>query len=292
MNLPRSCKLIYCPKGRAEEYARWALNLFRGCGHGCSYCFGPQTLRMSRKEFHDSPRVRSAGFLTQLEKETRRCQEMGLKGRVLLCFTCDPYQPINTQHGLTRKAIKLLHAADLNVQVLTKAGEASLADIDLFTPDDAYAATLTFSDSPNGRYLSEQWEPHAALPASRLAALRAFWAVNIPTWVSLEPVISPEMSLQAIEQSYPYTTVYKAGTLNHHSHARTIDWQTYARNVVEVLGQVNRPYYIKDDLAKHLGLSKGYWGGGPFCGCGVGDATDVSEHDPLCLFVEVERTNK
>lgn len=287
--LPRGCKLIYCPRGRAEEYAQWAINIYRGCGHGCTYCFGPSVLRMTRAEFHNSPRQRSAGFLKQLEKEVRLCQAVGLKGRVLMCFTTDPYQPINKRLELARKTIQLLHSAGLNVQVLTKAGTNSLADIDLFTPDDAYAASLTFADTWEGARMSRQWEPRAAPPESRLAALRAFHAAGVPTWGSLEPVISPEQTKIVVEQSYAYTDVYKAGTLNYHAHAKTIDWPAYADMIVDLLESTGRPFYIKNDLAKYHGKSHGFWSGGPFCTCGTGDATELSEHDPLCLLNEVVR---
>jgi DNA repair photolyase len=293
IELPKRCKLIYRPKGRAGEYAPLALNLYKGCGgddgKGCGYCFGPQVLRMSRDEFHGSPRTRSAGFLIQLSKEAALCQEAGLRARVLLCFTCDPYQPINAQHRLARKAIVLLHAAGLNVQVLTKAGRASLADLDLFVPDDTYAATLTFSDSESGRKMSRLWEPHMDGPGGRLAALRAFHAAGVQTWASLEPIISTEQTLTVIEQSYAFVDVFKAGKLNYHAHAQTINWTDCAERVVDMLDKTGRPYYIKDDLAKYLSMPKGFWGGGPFCDCGTGDGTHVSEHDPLCLFVETER---
>lgn len=296
IELPKGCKLIYRPSGRADEYARFALNLYRGCGGdgkgGCLYCFGPQVLRMSRDEFHGSPRTRSAGFLTQLIKETELCREAGLRGRVLLCFTCDPYQALNKIHGLARKAIVLLHAAGLNVQVLTKAGRASMADLDLFTPDDAYAATLTFSDSEPGRKMSRLWEPHMDGPGGRLAALRAFHAAGVLTWASLEPIVSTEQTLAVVEQSYAFVDVFKASKLNYHAHAKTIDWTDCAERVVDMLDKTGRPYYIKDDLAKFLSMPKGFWGGGPFCGCGTGDATDVAEHDPLCLFTEIMRLER
>lgn len=52
MKLPKKCKLIYRPKGRAGEYAKLALNVYRGCDHGCTYCYSPRILRRKREDFH------------------------------------------------------------------------------------------------------------------------------------------------------------------------------------------------------------------------------------------------
>jgi len=44
-------RVVYEPKGRAGEYAPLALNLYRGCDHGCTYCYGPRVLHMERPDF-------------------------------------------------------------------------------------------------------------------------------------------------------------------------------------------------------------------------------------------------
>ncbi len=44
-------KVIYEPRGAAFEYSPLAANLFRGCSHGCTYCYAPACLRMSRDNF-------------------------------------------------------------------------------------------------------------------------------------------------------------------------------------------------------------------------------------------------
>ena len=80
----------------------------------------------------------------------------------------------------------MLQAHGLGICTLTKGGTRSLRDIDLFrTNRDSFASTLTSLDST----FSRKWEPHAALPADRLAALMKFHSASIFTWVSLEPVV-------------------------------------------------------------------------------------------------------
>lgn len=127
---------IYAPKGKAAEYGDLALNLYRGCSHGCTYCYAPSVLHMGREEF-SKPQVRP-DILPALKDIAGRYEGQN----VFLCFTCDPYQTIDDEHQITRKAIKILHAADVTVRILTKGGERSERDFDLLGPGDAYGATL------------------------------------------------------------------------------------------------------------------------------------------------------
>ncbi len=247
MITPPGCSLIYEPKGRAREYAALACNVYRGCAHRCLYCYAPTTKHMTRTDFATvSPR--GDDFLTRLDREAAKYETAGRCEQVLLCFTCDPYPLQEKDLRLTRQTIEILHAHKLSVQVLTKGGMRAWLDRDLFTPADAYAATLTFADA-NG---SKQWEPGAALPDDRIQALRLFYNSGIRTWASLEPVIEPEQTLELIRRTHPFVDLYKVGKLNYHPHERTIDWRRFAIDVVRLLKETGRPYIIKSDLAGYL----------------------------------------
>src|SRR6185369_13206233 len=56
------CKIIYAPAGQAGEYAPLATNPYKGCGHGCAYCYVPLILRMDRREFDAGANLRP-GYL-------------------------------------------------------------------------------------------------------------------------------------------------------------------------------------------------------------------------------------
>ena len=47
----KGCTLIYAPAGQAGEYAPLACNPYKGCGHGCAYCYVPLVTRQDRKDF-------------------------------------------------------------------------------------------------------------------------------------------------------------------------------------------------------------------------------------------------
>jgi DNA repair photolyase len=51
----KGCSIIYAPKGQAGEYAPLATNPYRGCGHGCAYCYVPQVTKQDRREFDAGP---------------------------------------------------------------------------------------------------------------------------------------------------------------------------------------------------------------------------------------------
>ena len=236
--------LIYEPSGRAREYAPLACNVYRGCDHGCVYCYAPSSTRKTRESFN-SPGER-ADFLHKLDRECHRTP--GIGQRVLLSFTCDPYQRFDVEHALTRDTIIILHRHGYNVQILTKGGSRALRDIDLLTSADAFATTMTLlSDRP-----SLEWEPGAALPSDRIYALHRFQEAGIPTWVSLEPVLDPDSALQIIRETHSFVDLFKVGKLNYHPLSKTIDWAAFALDVVSLLESLEQAYYIKDDLALYL----------------------------------------
>jgi DNA repair photolyase len=239
--------IIYEPKGRAREYAPLAVNHYTGCTHGCKYCYVPtippyKFAAEARAAFHacGKPRVR---VIEQLKNEVKK--NPGNGQRVLLSFTTDPYQQANEEYGITHQVIEVLHGGGYNVQVLTKGGLRSLCDRDLFTNLDAYAATMTFLDDKASR----EWEPNAALPAERIYALHMFHASNVPTWVSLEPVIDPAAALEIVRETHTFVDLFKIGKLNHHPLEARFNWREFGIAAMELCESFGVHYYIKDDLA-------------------------------------------
>ncbi len=234
--------LIYEPKGRAREYAALALNIYRGCDHGCTYCYAPAATRRSREDFvHSAPRP---GFLEKLKREAG---ERAPTEAVLLCFTTDPYCRLDEKLGLTRETIKILHSAGHAVQILTKGGRRALRDLDLMGPRDAFATTLTLLDEEE----SDHWEPGAALPSDRIRTIKAFRLAGIPTWVSLEPVLDPDVSLEIIEKTHRFVDLFKVGKMNH-VQSSDVDWAGFGRAAVALLEHLGKDYYIKRDLREAM----------------------------------------
>lgn len=237
---------IYEPKGKAGEYGEYALNLYNGCSHGCTYCYVPPIVYRQRDDFHAKVAARNICW-PKLEKEIQNHRGKNL----FLSFTSDPYQALEESENITRKVIELCHKNTVRVIVLTKAGKRSEKDFYLLKRKPLlsnYGATLTFLNLQD----SLKYEPGAADPEERLQALKKAHSIGIPTWASLEPVIDTEQSLEIIRRTKNYIDEYKVGRLNHAQEVNLIDWKKFASDVVALLKTTGKKYYIKKDLALFL----------------------------------------
>jgi DNA repair photolyase len=250
-------KAIYEPRGRAAEYAALACNLYHGCAHGCTYCYVPDIPGQApdgRPSFYGLPEAR-AGILEALERDARTMQKAGDQRPVLLCFTCDPYQPIDVDDGLTRYAIEILHSYGVPVKILTKGGARAQRDFDLLGgkagtgPVDEFGVTLTFMEPA----LSRAWEPGAALPEERLLSLAEAQRAGIKTWVSCEPIISLTDTLALIQTAAPHVNKVMVGKWNH-TDAPVSDefWRLVAHETKTLLDKLKADYYMKKDLSRYL----------------------------------------
>jgi DNA repair photolyase len=237
--------IIYKPRGKAKEYADLAANLYIGCDHGCKYCYAPSATYKTRESFAE-PRNRE-----KLTEQLRKEAPAYAGKEVLFCFTCDPYSSFAAETGITRQAIEALHAGGVSVTILTKGGKRSTADFDLLNAGDKYGTTLTFDNAKD----SQEWEPGAALPAERIAALKKAHDLGIFTWASFEPVIKPEQTLALIEKTAGFVDLFKVGKWNHDKRAKEIDWHTFAREVKALLDRLGVRYMLKKDLLQYLETS-------------------------------------
>lgn len=243
----KGCTYIYAPKGQAGEYAPLAANPYRGCGHGCAYCYVPLVTKQPRPEFDAGATLRK-NYMKNLGREAMLYEQAGIREQVMLSFTSDPYHLGDTSP--TRDTIDILIAHGLGFCTLTKGGTRALRDVAAFRPDrDAFASTLTTLDDA----FSLKWERNAALPADRIAALKSFHSAGIFTWVSLEPTLDVESSLAIVEATHEFVDLYKVGRANYLKEiTRTTDWKDYTLRMLDVLHRVEAKHYIKQDLQPYL----------------------------------------
>jgi DNA repair photolyase len=236
-------KAIYTPAGKAGEYAKFACNLYLKCGHGCTYCYVPAMLRKTKEDFFNNPQPRN-GIIEALEKEAPK-----YKGKeVFLCFTCDPYQPINQEFQLTRQAIEILHSNNVSVNILTK---GVITDFDLLKERPSLSKVgVTLTDLCVG--IGSGLEPHTASYDDRVDNLISAKECNIKNWVSLEPVINPELSLQFIRQLDGFVDAWKIGKWNYSPEAKKIDWHKFVNEAIEILEKNGNKYYVNEDLRKYI----------------------------------------
>jgi DNA repair photolyase len=244
-NEVKKLNVVYEPGGRAREYAAQAVNLYSGCGHKCSYCYAPAALQRNRQDFYEKPGPRARDFWNKLEHDLKLLGGRPNMEPVLLCFSCDAYQPIDVEYGYARKALSMFKRHNVPFQVLSKGGMRCARDFDLYEPGrDIYAATMTFMSADK----SARWEPGAALPAERIDALKLAHEMGIKTWVSLEPVIEPLESLACIDACANYVDGFKVGTWNHDKRAKEIDWFEFGHEAVAKIEGYGKELYVKKDL--------------------------------------------
>jgi DNA repair photolyase len=240
----KGASVIYAPKGPALEYAALATNPYRGCGHSCAYCSVPITTKQNRSEFNAGAILRP-DYLAKLRKDAALYQAAGITEQILIAFITDPYHPGDTTP--TRAALDILVEHDLAFSILSKGGRRGLRDLDLFRPDrDCYGATLTGVDDR----LSKKWERNAPLPGDRIAALKAFHAAGVFTWVSAEPVVDVEATLAMIAATHEFVDLYKVGRMNYLN--LPIDWRDYTLRSLDLLNRLGKRHYIKRDLQQFL----------------------------------------
>lgn len=224
-------KPIYEPRGKAKEYCDLAINIYTGCNHGCVYCYAPRVLHKTKEQFIIvEPRN---GIVDALKKQLAT---EDIKDReIQLCFTCDPY-PADINTTITREVIEVIKNSGNHVRILTKGGNRALRDFDLLGGEDWFGVTLTWNvDS----------EPNAAGSAERYATIKEAHNRGIKTWVSFEPVYSPEMIYHYIEYA-DAIDVFKIGKLNYAP--SDIDWSAFGHECERLCIEHNRNYYIKEDL--------------------------------------------
>ena len=229
-------KPIYEPRGAAQEYGDYAINIYTGCPHRCFYCFAPSVLRREREMFHNLIEPRK-DIVLETQKQIEREH---LTGKTIhLCFTCDPY-PMGCDTRITREIIEILKRSGNHVQILTK-GDGS-RDFDLLDDEDWYGVTIS--------NLAGRAEPNALHPSERLRLMKEAHNRGIKTWISAEPVLDPEQVLRALAEYNGYYDLVKIGKLNYHQ--SSIDWRWFGFASEALCKQLGVRYYIKDSLRAEM----------------------------------------
>lgn len=232
-------KPIYVPSGKAKEYGDYAINIYQGCPHCCTYCFAPSVLRKDREAFHSCVEPR-AGIVEAVKRQLDK--EQITDKLIFLCFTCDPY-PTGYDSSATREIIKLLKESGNHVQILTKGTDVE-RDYDLLDGGDWLG--ITYAGYVNGTLMEPSaYEPFAAVPWNRLYVLSQAHYRGIKTWISCEPVLCAE-SIYGIIGGTEYIDKYKIGKLNYH--LSDINWGEFGRECERLCIEYGRDYYIKDSL--------------------------------------------
>ena len=234
--------MIYKPKGGAGEYADLAVNLYTGCSHACVYCYCPKVLHKEPIQFHGVVAARK-DILKQVAKEAPLFCGM----EVFLCFTCDPYQPLEERELLTQRILELFYINGVIPVVLTK-NKLVRRDMALIKSCKGKVGMTIVFDNDDVR---RQFEPEASTIQERYDTLKLFHDQGVPTWISMEPVIYPDEALKAINATHEFVDMYKIGKINYNSKQENQDWSAFKKNATEVLDGYGKKYIFKNSLKEY-----------------------------------------
>jgi len=230
--MSKTLKILSKPKGNAEEYGRWSVNPYIGCGHGCLYCYlkkGPSGAYLGQ----DKPVLKKgvaneehAYHLAMAEIIEHR-DEIIRDGGLFMTFTSDPCaeQTRNLSLSIAHDASYQMH---IPVMILTK--NATFLDIDpnglkLLGIDKTkeWRRSIPFYHTGNGRLCfidnphfttdadpiafgftltgHDELEPNASPNTDRINALQRLTERGFKTWASIEPVIDFKSSLTMIAKA-------------------------------------------------------------------------------------------
>jgi DNA repair photolyase len=188
--LPDASQSIVAENDSPDVPFRYSVNPYRGCAHGCSYCYarpGHEYLGLNAGlDFetkilvkHDAPALLRA-FLARPSWQPEPITFSGVT---------DCYQPAEREFRLTRGCLEVAWEARQPISIITK-NAMVVRDLDILGPMAAARLvhvniSITTLDAELGRSM----EPRTSTPAARLRAIRALTAAGVPTRVMVAPVI-------------------------------------------------------------------------------------------------------
>ena len=169
----------------------WTLNPYRGCTHGCHYCFARRyhtQFELDADDSFASVIFVKVNFVEVLSKELSR-ERWARETSVALGTATDPYQPIEGQYKLTRGAIVELGASKTPFGIVTK-GPMVMRDADVLQQASRSARVMVCVSVPTVD--EDAWrklEPGTAHPRQRLRAVRTLRRAGIRAGVLMAPLV-------------------------------------------------------------------------------------------------------
>lgn len=159
----------------------WAVNPYRGCAHGCLYCYAQDVTRYRM----DTRWGASVEVRVNLPRLLRKELSRGAYGVYGIGTVTDPYQPAEERYALTRACLGTFKEANAKISILTKSALV-LRDLDLLK---GYGnAEVGVSIGIVNEQLAAILEPGAPAPRRRFEVLRDLNAAGVRTYLMAAPI--------------------------------------------------------------------------------------------------------
>lgn len=175
------------------------LNPYRGCEHGCIYCFARPThawLGLSAGLDFETKLIARPNAPDVLARELRAAKYK--VAPIAIGTNTDPYQPVERDHGIMRQCLEVLRDFNHPVAIVTK-GALIERDIDILAPMAAQGLVrVGISVTTLDPVLSRRMEPRAPSPARRLQTITRLTKAGIPVRIMAAPLV-PGLSDSELE---------------------------------------------------------------------------------------------
>jgi DNA repair photolyase len=177
-----------------------SINPYRGCEHGCVYCFARPThawLGLSPGLDFETRLFAKPGAAARLREELADPRYQ--PATIALGTNTDPYQPTERRLGITRQILEVLAECGHPVSIVTKSALV-LRDLDILSAMAKRGlANVTLSVTTLDPELARKMEPRAPIATRRIEAIRALAGAGVPTGVLVAPII-PAINDMEIER--------------------------------------------------------------------------------------------
>ena len=167
-----------------------SINPYRGCEHGCSYCFARPThanMGLSPGLDFETKLFVKTGAAALLERELAAPRYAAKT--IAIGTNTDPYQPIERRERVTRRIVEVLARTTPPVGIVTKSALV-LRDLDLLAPmAEKGLVKVALSITTLDADLARRLEPRASSPERRLHAIEQLSKAGVPTTVMVAPII-------------------------------------------------------------------------------------------------------
>ncbi len=168
----------------------WSINPYRGCEHGCIYCYARpthETFGLSSGLDFETRIFAKTDAAEMLRRELSMPKWRGEP--IMMSGITDAYQPVERRLGITRACLEVMAACNQPVSIVTKSALV-LRDIDLLGSLARYGATgVAISLTTLDASLAAMMESRASSPRERLRTIRELNAAGVPVMVLTAPIV-------------------------------------------------------------------------------------------------------
>lgn len=237
----------------------WTLNPYRGCTHGCHYCFARRyqnQLEMGPGDDFSSVILVKRNFPDVLRRELTR---HAAPGHIALGTATDPYQPAEGHYRLTRRTLEVLLEYPAPVGLITK-GPLVVRDVELLAElSRRTECTVNVSVPTVDEEAWRRLEPGTAPPLQRLRAVRTLVDAGVHAGVLMAPIV-PGISSHPAKLEATLSAIADHGAafvgaevLHLEGGTRTHFFEFLAREYPELVGGYRRLYAGKYPTAPYAG---------------------------------------